>query len=544
MTASADAHDRGGKSITGAAAVMGTSILLSRVLGLVRTRVLAGYGGTGFEVDAYVAAFLIPDYLNHFMASGFLSITFIPIIQRYLSTGNRDEAWRCFSNLFTVGTVVLAVLLALGVVYADELLFAIERLKGLFGAAPGLRRDPQWVALTVRLTRIVMPAQLFLYWGSFLMAVQFAHRRFLFPALQPLFYNAGIIAGGVLGSRIPSLGIEGFAWGVLGGAFVGAVVVQVPGARAAGLRFRPRFHLNDTDLRSFVVLSLPFVVGIGMTYSIELFRLFGLFLSEGAMSSLNYSVRTMMILVAVLGQGVATASYPFMSRLSAEGKLQEMNRLAVTIIKRISILVIPVSCVLFVLAPDILGVLFQHGKFGHEATSFTAPLLSIYLVGAFAFTANTVVMRCFYAVQNTFEPMVISTVSVAASVPLYFVAMRSLGATGVPLVLSATVICQFLVLLARWSLRHGSLKILKEVLATQGVLWAFGIPGALACRGLRYALITHSPLPETSFVFHLAALPLAGIPALAAIYFAAYLAGLREIGETLGQAARRLSPGR
>jgi putative peptidoglycan lipid II flippase len=93
------------KSLTIATAIMMGSVLLSRVIGLVREQVIAALCGTSTEIDAYVTAFFIPELINHFLASGFLSITFIPIFQRYLHANDREGAWRSFSNLMSLGTV-------------------------------------------------------------------------------------------------------------------------------------------------------------------------------------------------------------------------------------------------------------------------------------------------------------------------------------------------------------------------------------------------------------------------------------------------------
>ena len=251
------------KSISMASLIMMGSVLLSRVLGLVRVQVLASLGGTSGQMDAYVAAFLIPEFLNHLLAGGFMSITFIPLFQRHLLAKDEARAWGLFSNIFISGTLVMIGLIVVCLVFARQIL-------GLLGTHVG-GAD---IGLAVRMTRIILPAQLFFYWGALLMAVQFAHKRFFIPALAPLFYNGGIILGGVL--LAPRLGIEGFAWGVLGGAFVGNAVVQVVGLRNLGARLRWTVNFKDPDLIKYVVISLPLILGLGMQFSNEIaFRIFG-----------------------------------------------------------------------------------------------------------------------------------------------------------------------------------------------------------------------------------------------------------------------------
>ena len=137
------------RSITIASAIMMASVLISRIMGLVREQVLAKYFGTSGDMNAYVASFLIPEVLNHLLAGGFLSITFIPIFQKYLMAGDKEKSWRVFSNLLTVGSLALGILIAASMIFTNSIV-------GLLGhGAP--------TELTIRLTRIIMPAQLLFY---------------------------------------------------------------------------------------------------------------------------------------------------------------------------------------------------------------------------------------------------------------------------------------------------------------------------------------------------------------------------------------------
>jgi len=145
------------KSITIASLIMMASVLLSRIMGMVREMVLAHLLGTNVEMDAYVASFIIPEFLNHFLAGGFLSITFIPIFQKYLHSNEREKSWKVFSNLISIGSIAFIVLILAAMVFTNQII-------GLLGRhiSEGPQRE-----LTVRLTRIIMPAQLLFYWGRF-----------------------------------------------------------------------------------------------------------------------------------------------------------------------------------------------------------------------------------------------------------------------------------------------------------------------------------------------------------------------------------------
>jgi putative peptidoglycan lipid II flippase len=432
------------KKVGIASVVMMVSVFLSRVIGLLREMIIAWRAGAGPEVDAYQIAFILPEILNHVVASGFLSVTFIPLFARRLMAHGEAEAWRVFSILLCIFGSVALMGVGVSMAFAPQL---------VAWAAPGLG-DPEALAAAVRMTRIILPAQVFFFAGGMLMAVQFAREHFLLPALAPLIYNLGIIAGGLLLG--PWLGIEGFAWGVLAGAFAGNLLVQWVGVRRLGLQFRPAWEWRHPDVREFLRLTLPLMVGLTMTFSTEFFfRFFGSYLPAGSIAVLNFSLRVMLILVGIFGQAVGTASYPFMARLAAENRIDELNRLLNRTLRYLA-LVIPFSALLMVLSPEVVRILFQRGRFDPAATRITAEVLVWFLAGAFAFAAYTVVVRGYFATRNTLFPAVFGTVAVLASLPLYPLGIALMGVEGVALAISFSGVLQVAALFCLWNRRSGN----------------------------------------------------------------------------------------
>jgi putative peptidoglycan lipid II flippase len=466
------------KSLTAATAIMMASVFLSRVIGLVREQVIAHVGGTSTAIDAYVTAFFIPEILNHFLAGGFLAITFIPIFQRYLAKSDTEGAWRAFSNIITVGTAVFAVIIPLSMFMTPGILHAMGRHIA----------NERTLPLTVRMTRIILPAQLFFYWGAFFSAVQMAHHKFFWPACAPLFYNVGIILGGVLLQR--AVGVEGFAWGVLGGAFAANVIFQLAGARSVGLRYRFRFDVTDPDLRKFLLLSLPLVLGLTMTFSNEiLFRFFGSFLGEGGTSSINYALRTMGFVVAVFGQASGVAFYPYLSRLAIERKFAEITSLLNKALTTIAVYCVPLSFLLLVCAPQVIALLYQHGHFSAASTARTAPVFALYMVGAFAFSAAVFVVRPFYAVQKMYLPVIVSSALFLVCLPLYYLASRQWGAPGIAASAVVGMVLQFVLLYGIWNLRYGDRKAMGSGMKTLALIGGISVMGA-ACGWLaNHALV-------------------------------------------------------
>ncbi len=451
------------KKLGVASLIMMASVFSSRVIGLAREMAVAFAGGARGEVDAYQIAFIIPEILNHVVASGFLSVTFIPIFASYLANNNEEEGWRVFSTVFNTFGILLIIFILVAFYYSPELVRFF---------APGFK-DPQLFNSAVRMTRIIMPAQFFFFAGGMFMAVQFTKEKFFIPALAPLLYNTGIIAGGLIGlffkswicislsglcaeALTPSSRMEGFAWGVLGGAFAGNFALQYIGAKRAGMKIYPLVNLKHPEFLKYIWLTIPLIVGLSMTFSTEiLLKYFGSFLSDGSIAALNYSLRIMFILVGIFGQAVGVASYPFMANLASLGKIDELNDLLNTTLKYL-LLVIPVSVLFMVLRHEIVFLLFERGRFTPDSTRITSEILPFIMAGTFAFAAQTVVVRGYYAIQNTWFPAFFGTIAVFASIPLFFILMKLMGAPGVGLALSLSALMNSALLFVLWNKKSGN----------------------------------------------------------------------------------------
>jgi putative peptidoglycan lipid II flippase len=432
------------KKVGIASLIMAASIFLSRLTGLFREMVIASIGGAGSAVDAYQIAFVIPEILNHVLASGFLSVTFIPIFSVYLAHNKEDAGWKVFSIILTCFGSLLSLFIIIAFFFAPQLVKLI---------APGLQ-DPETMKSAVRLTRIIMPAQLFFFAGGLLMAVQFSREKFFIPALAPLVYNIGIISGGLLLG--PRLGMEGFAWGVLLGSFAGNFLIQIMGALSIGMRFRPVVNFRHPDLKKYLLLTLPLMLGLTMMFSTEFFiKYFGSYLPPGSIASLNYALRVMLILVGLFGQAAGVASFPFMAGLAARGRFVEMNRLLNNTLRYLA-LVIPFSVLLMVLRHEVVLILFQRNRFDAADTLLTSQILVFLLVGTFAFAAQTVVVRGYYAMQETLFPSLFGTLAVCVTIPLYFFGIKTMGVCGVGLAVSLAAIFQVTLLYWLWNRRSGN----------------------------------------------------------------------------------------
>jgi putative peptidoglycan lipid II flippase len=390
------------------AIVMG-GILLSRVLGFFREWTVAHQVGSNALTDAYYAAFTLPDFLNYLIAGASLSVTFIPVFTKYAAEDREDEAWWVFSTVMTFMGLMLIGLVILGEIFAPQLARAI---------APGF--GPQEKRQVVFLTRLMLPAQFCFYEGSILSAVQYAKGQFVIPSLAPVLYNVMIILGGVLlASRI---GMTGFAVGVLVGAFAGNFLFQVWGAYRADARYTPNLNLRHPGFKLFLRLSIPIMLALSLTFTDDwIIRFFGSYLQPASITWLSYAKTLMRVPLGVVGQGVGVASFPYLSRLYSEGKFDELNRLLNSTLKGIIAVLVPISALTIAESGPLVYLVFSHTRMSAYDLNATAATMGFFSLGMFAWGAQYILARGFYATRNTMVPAIVGTVLTFANLPMYWV---------------------------------------------------------------------------------------------------------------------------
>lgn len=427
----------------GAAVIIALSILASRILGVVREMLLARIAGINAEKNALDLAFLIPDILNHLVSTGFLSIIFIPIFTGYLVKQEEDKAWRFFANILnTLGLFIAAMIVPAWIWMREAIL--------LFTTADP---SPEVLDMAVRFGRIILPGQLAFFAGSFLVAVQYTRKQFLIPSLTGVIYNVAIVAGGWLGREH---GIVGFAWGVPIGAFIGFFLLQIIGAARSGIRWKPVLQFNDPDVRRYIRMMLPLMLGVGAMFALEfVIRSFGSTFGTHGISALNYSYRVMYTLVAVFGFSVGVASYPDMARLAKEGKQTELNQRVASSLDRMFAILIPAIAAVWLVAFPAVRLLFERGAFSREATELVSSLLRWYLPAAIGLCMQAVLVRSFYAQERMWTPTLINSLLFLVSLPLYGLGADMLGIRSVPMIGAVTSLIQVATLVWFWQRLNG-----------------------------------------------------------------------------------------
>ncbi len=425
-----------------AAAIMAASVLLSRLMGLIRDKVISYCYGATLESDIYFAAFVIPDFINYLLAGAYFSITLIPLLS---AAFEKDEAegWALLSAMSTWTTLLVSLLTALAMLYADE----FARL-----AAPGFTPEAQ-ERLGLFL-RIIMPAQIFFLTGACMTAVLYLRKQFVVPALTPLVYNGGIILGGLL---MPAQGMEGFCWGVLGGSFLGNLLLPAWSVwRGSANRSLLRPRLWHPGLRRFALLALPLMLGQSIVVLDEqLLRVFGSLAPAGAVSWLNYARRIMLVPVGIVAQAAGVASYPFLAELYARGKTDEFAATLRQALCTTLAVIVPLSLWMLSAAEPIVCLIFEQGSFTPDATRATTLCLQIMLLGVFLWAIQQIVGRAFYACQDTLRPALYGTGATMAALPLFYALADWFGAPGIAAASALGVALYTVFLSLAWKRRAG-----------------------------------------------------------------------------------------
>ncbi len=420
-------------------------VLMSRVLGVVRDIVLAQYFGQNQITTMYTAAFRVPDTLYLLVAGGALSTVFVPVFAEYWSKQQEEDAWKTFGSVISIVAVAAAVL----VIIMELAALPVTRLLNpLF--------SPEAVAGTTTLSRILLPAQWCFFVGGLMMGTLNARQRFLIPALGPVIYNGAIILAGVLFHK--QYGIASMTWGALIGAFAGNFLLPAWELRRIGARWMPGFDIHHPGVVKVGKLMLPALLGLSLSQLS--FYMTGFFLPEdGRLSALRNAYNLTQAPIGVFAQASAIVLFPTIATLAAQ-KDWPVFRIEVSQgIRRILFLTVPASLLMAVLAEPIIRLLFQSEKFRPVDVRMAANALLFYSIGTFAWSAQAVLARGFYAMQDTKTPVYITTSMVVLFAVLCFVLRVPLDFLGLALATSLVATLNMLIFLVLLRRRVGGLDV-------------------------------------------------------------------------------------
>lgn len=425
------------KHLVKASGIMGLMTLSSRILGMIRDILSAKAFGTTWQWDAFVFAFMMPNFLRRVVAEGALTSAFIPIYSELLEKENQERAFR-FGNLVItlLGTVILGLILILQVIF--QFLLASKTL-------------PENAHFTVDLLRFMFPYLWFICMYAVGMGILNCHRRFFVGSLGPVILDLVWIAGVLwlvpLAGDLPQNQLRVLSWAVL---FSGLIQVgaEIPSLKKMGFHYKWTWDLKDPAIQKAWKLILPTMMTFGIV-QINLFvdQVLGMTLGSGANSSLWYGSRLMQFPLGVFGIAMGTALLPTLSRQIAAGKTEEAKQSMSFALRSIFLIILPCSVGMIVMSRPIVQLLFERGEFDAASTARTAWVVVFYCIGLFAYAGQKIILAGFYAAQDTKTPVKIGIFDVFLDFTLNITLMQFMRESGLAFATSIAAIVEFYLLI-------------------------------------------------------------------------------------------------
>jgi putative peptidoglycan lipid II flippase len=430
------------------------AVFASRILGLVREQVFAGFFGAGFANDAFVVAYRIPNLLRDLFAEGALSSAFVTVFTDYDQRLGAERTWRLANNVLVCLSLLVGAVALVGIFFSPEL---VGLMAPDFGLVPG-KQD-----LTTLMTRIMFPFLPLISLAALAMGILNTKGKFFIPALASSFFNLGsIVAGLGLSLVAPKFGVHpivGMAWGALIGGLL-QLAVQAPLLGRVGFRWRWALDLKEPGLHRIVTLMLPAVVGLSATQiNIFINTFYASSCAQGSLSWLNYAYRLFHLPMGLFGVALMVATLPVVSRQAATHDLPGLKASCQSSLTLAALVTLPASCGLIFLAKPIIALIYQHGHFSGWDTEQTAAALALYAVGLFAFAGAKILVPVFYALNDTRVPVLGSFLTVGANLVLINLTLAPLQHRAIALSTSLSMILNFLFLAAMLYRKVGGFQV-------------------------------------------------------------------------------------
>jgi len=448
--------------------VTGGMTLISRISGLVRDVLFASFLGAsaGPAADAFYVAFRIPNLFRRFFGEGAFSQAFVPVMSEYREKGDHEVARSFVSHMAGRFTVLLFAITVVGVVGAPLLVMAL---------APGFIDEAGKFALTAEMVRITFPYMMLISLVSMAAGVLNSYGRFAAAAFTPVLLNLVLIAAVIWGADLFQRPVLALAWGVfLAGVL--QLLFQLPFLYRRRMLVRPRFSRHEGVSRVFR-LMIPALFGSSVSQlNMVVNTVLASFLVTGSVSWLYYSDRLMEFPLGIFGIALATVLLPSLSGRHANGDKQSFSRLLDWGLRLTTMIGLPATVGLVVLAGPILITLFFRGEFLPIDIEMTRNALWAFAIGLLGFILVKVLAPAFYAQQDTRTPAKIAAIAFTANIVLSLVLISPLQHVGLALAISGAAYLNAYLLFAR--LRQNSIyipepgwwKLLGQVLVSCAVM--------------------------------------------------------------------------
>ncbi|HRS22539.1 MAG TPA: murein biosynthesis integral membrane protein MurJ [Candidatus Woesebacteria bacterium] len=459
-------------SIMAASLVLAATFVISAILGFLRTRILYDhfFQTSILELDAFNAAFRLPDLIFKLLVTGAISASFIPVYTSYLYK-NKALADKVASS--TINLLFLAFMVISLIVFILANPFSRLIARGF---------SPYQISVMASLTRILLLAQIFFLFSNFLTSILQINQFFLVPALSPIVYNLVIISSIYLLG--PKWGIYGVAWGTVAAACL-HLLIQIPTLRRQGFHYQLIFNYHLTGVKEVIHLMIPqtFSIGVSEIESTVILS-FASLLTAGSVSLLNLALQLMYLPSRILSTTVGQASLPILSRKVAEKNFGRFREIVFKTVIQSLFLALPIAVIVLVLRLDLVRLIFGSKKFPWEATKVTAATLGFLTPAIVCQALIQIIIRAFYALHNTKIPLISAIISLIVCIvsSFIFINSTSLGIAGLALGISLGDISQSLSLVVCFALKVKGFDW-KEILNRFLLIIFSSLIGGLCCWG-------------------------------------------------------------
>ena len=395
-----------------AAILLAGSTLLSSLLGLYRDRLLNSlyYDTYPTGLDAYTVAFTVPDFMFYILVSGALSVTFIPVFNKRLSTGNKESAWRLSSSMINLMALVTLVASILIIIFAEPI---VQYLIG-----PGLSESSR--ALAASMMRVIAVNPFLFAIATVIASMQQAVGRFAFYAMAPTIYNIGIIIGtlfftggiNIFGWQVFEGGIMGVALGVVLGSILQLIVSSI-GLFGLGFDYQFKIFWKNQGFRRVITLLPARSADQGMDYAVGLVETnLTSRMAEGTVRAYQQASTLHMVPINLIGVAISTAAFPEMTEHLARNHLGAFKNALQRTLRVLIWLALPVATITFFTRGYLINFIKNGGDY------LMAGILGAFVVAILFRTIYHLAARAFYAQQDTKTPLYVSLFAITLNIIL------------------------------------------------------------------------------------------------------------------------------
>lgn len=432
------------KTIVGAATIVGILSFVSRIIGLVRDRILAGKFGAGDALDVYYAAFKIPDFLFSLIVVGALSASFIPLFTKQYKKIDKISAWRFTNNVVSILGVVM-------IFFSSILFIFIDPISSII--APGFSVTKQFMVQSM--IKVMLIAQFILAISMVLGSVLQSLKRFFLYALAPILYNIGIILGAIFFAD--KIGLIGLAWGVVLGAVL-HLSIQVIGVFLSGYRYRWSFELSDKNIITMLKMTTPRILGIAVNQILFIIlTMIATTMAIGSVTVFQFAYNIQFFPIGIIGISYAIAAFPAFAEHIAKKDIDKFKKTFLSTVRQVLFFMIPISLLFLIFRAQIVRVVVGAGAFDWEATILTADTLAFFALTFIPQSLVYILARAFFALENTVTPLVAGFVASLVGIISAFLFKESFGVTGLSMAYSLAIVVNMLLLWVMLRQRMGSL---------------------------------------------------------------------------------------